>query len=412
MPYKLVARVLAALLSCLPVALGATSPKAADAGVTRHMDVVIPATPISTQTQLDVYIRETPAPRSPLNWLTPAARKRFVDGLVFRERGLGGLYLGDLGYELTREQAYTLLSLFGAQSYAMGMDARSTPRSAGGSATASALETGYNEMAAATERLDPSANTMAQIYAERFSAMQTEARRHTLVDGDVEFLFRAASLAFLADHRPTYIDDMRADFSELQRRHRIDRPTASDFYDALILSGKSTEARKLQASYPIIERRPVPRMRAASHISRGKPSLWIVNTERGKRELVRYPFNIRVRAQIIVLASTSCHFSEQAARAIEADPGLRDVFRESAQWVAPANDLTAFDAIKKWNDAYPSSRLGVIHDDDELPMVQRIETPTFYFLDHGRVVDTVVGWPEGGNIEALRRGLRAINLAR
>lgn len=412
MPYNVVARVFSVLLSCLPLALGATSPAAADIGVTRHANVVIPAKPISSRTQLDAYLRDTPESRSPLNWLTPAARKRFLDGMVFGEHGLGGLYLGDLAYELTREQSYTLLRLFGAQSYALDLDGRSAPRPTDASGEASTLESGYNQLAATTAQLDHSADAVAQIYAERFSAIQSDAQRHALGDRDVEFLFRAATLAFQIDHQPAYVDDMRADFSELQRRHLVEGPHASDLYDVLIITGKTTEARSLQVSYPMIKHGAVPTMKIASRVQRGWSSLWIVNTERGKRELVRYPFNIHARAQIIVLASTRDQFSEQAARAIEADPRLRDVFRENAQWVAPANELPEFDAIKTWNEAYTSSRLGVIHDDAELPMVRRIETPTFYFLDHGQVVDTVVGWPQGGNIEALQRGLRMIDLQR
>lgn len=412
MSFNVVLRVLAVVLSCLPMTLAATTAETALAGVTRSAGLAIPLQPVSTQAQLDAYVRDTPAPRSPLNWLTPGAKKRFLNGLVFHERGLGGLYFGDLSYELTREQAYTLLSLFGAQNYSLGLDARRTPRPAGASGEDSALAVNYDQLAAITHQSDRSADAIAQMYSEHFSPEQTDGQRRTLSDRDVEYLFRAATLAFQIDHRPAYVDDMRADFSELQRRHLIDRPHANDLYDALIITSKPGEARSLQARYPMIERSPAPTMKTASRIPRGKPSLWIVNTEQDKREFVRYPFNIRARAQIIVLASARCHFSEQAARDIEADPALRKAFRGNAQWVAPASDLTAFDAIDAWNETYASSRLGVIHDDAELSMVQRIETPTFYFLDHGRVVATVVGWPPGGNIDALRAGLRAINLVR
>lgn len=409
MRFSKFALILLCLSSSLPLTVAATSSSQQDAGVTRHVDVVIPAKPIASRAQLDVYVRDTPASRSPLSWLTPAARRRFLDGLVFHGRGLGGLYLGDLDYELTREQAYTLLSLFGAQNYALGLDARSTQRRPDTGDHASTLAPAYTELSSA-DRQDDAADGIASIYTKHFSPLQTDAQRHDLSGPDLELLFRAAALAFRVTHRPNYVDEMRADFSELQRRHLVDRPHESELFDALILLGKSDEARALQASYPLIERGAAPVMKTASRVRRGKPSLWILNTERGKRELVRYPFNIRARAQIIVLASTSCHFSELAARAIEADPALREVFRENAQWVAPANDLTDFDAIKTWNEAHTASRLGIIHDDAELPMVQRIETPMFYFLDHGRVVDTVVGWPEGGNIDALRRGLRMIDL--
>lgn len=52
---------------------------------------------------------------SPLDLLSPAAKERFVDSIVFREKGLGGFYSDDIVAELTPSQAYRILSLFGAQ---------------------------------------------------------------------------------------------------------------------------------------------------------------------------------------------------------------------------------------------------------------------------------------------------------
>ncbi|HEX2121466.1 MAG TPA: hypothetical protein VHL59_07475 [Thermoanaerobaculia bacterium] len=74
--------------------------------------------PIKTREDLDRYmaeLRQNPDARSPLNLLSPAARERFVNSLVFTERGLGGYYYGDLQSQLTASQIYRLLSLFGAQ---------------------------------------------------------------------------------------------------------------------------------------------------------------------------------------------------------------------------------------------------------------------------------------------------------
>jgi hypothetical protein len=410
MSWKTLLRVVTALLSCLVMPLYATSSPAVVPGVTRHVDVEMPSTPISTQAQLDAYVRDTPASGAPLNWLTPSAKKRFLAGVVFGERGLGGLNLGDLPYELTREQAYDLLRLFGAQGYAMKLDARSTPRPADSGNPASDMERIYNQLEGLVDQRDPSPETVKQTYTQRVSPMQTDGRRRKLTDRDVEFLFRSATLAFKFKHQPVYLDDMRADFFELQRRHLVDRPHASDFYDALILAGKSGDARSLQRGYRLIERGDAPTMNDAGRIISGQASLWLVDDEHGKREFVRSPFHLRASAQVIVLASTGCHFAKLAARDIDADPTLREVFRESAQWVAPANELTQFDAIRTWNQHYPSNRLGVIRDNTELSMVKRIETPTFYFLDHGRFVDTVVGWPDGGNLDAIRHGLRTIKL--
>jgi hypothetical protein len=166
------------------------------------------------------------------------------------------------------------------------------------------------------------------------------------------------------------------------------------------------------AAHPSTERSPPPLMRSVNRIRKGQPSLWIAMPGSRKRELVRLRFNIRGPAQVIVLASTACHFSASAARDIEADPLLRDLFRDYAQWVAPADEVAAFDAVQAWNRAHPALRLGIAYDDAALPMVERFEAPTFYFLDHGTVVDTVVGWPGVDNLDAIRQGLRRIHLMR
>jgi hypothetical protein len=417
MSYTAIVRLLFALTPMLPCAVLATAlPTSPDASVTTRAELVIPAKPIATRAQLDTYLHDTPATSSPLSWLTPGAQRRFLDSVVFGQRGLGGMSLDDLSYELTREQAYTLLRLFGAQNYAIALDARSTPRPASDDKQASTLESPYDRLIAASEKDEDNATqaqTLNRIYAEQFAPFQTDAQRRTLDDRDVEFLFRAATmLAFRVTSQPNYLADMRSDFAELARRHRVDRPHASNLYDMLITAHHADEARALLAAHPLIERSPAPIMRSSTRIRDGQPSLWIATPGTRKRELVRFRFNIRAPAQVVVLASTGCHFSRNAARDIEADPMLRELFRDHAQWVAPPDEITAFDAVQAWNQTHPALRLGIAYDNAALPMVERFETPTFYFLSHGAVVDKVVGWPDEGNLEAIRRGLRRIDLMR
>ena len=413
MPCTTIARLLCLLVPALPfTALAAPPP---DAGVTRNATPAIPAKPITSRAALDAYQRDTPPANSPLSWLTPGARRRFLDSLVYREHDLGGMNLGDLRYELTREQAYTLLRLFGAQDYAIDLDALTTPRSATHDDATGTLEAAYDRLLIAAQHASSSAaqaQAIARSYAAEFVPAQTDARRRALGDRDLEFQFRAATLAFGITGQPAYVADMRRDFAELERRHRVDRPHASDLYDALLAAHHDDEARALLATHPAIERRPPPSMRSFGRIRHGQPSLWVVAPGTRTRELVRFRLNIRAPAQVIVLASTSCHFSANAARDIEADPLLRELFREYGQWVAPPDEVTAFDAVRDWNQAHPALRLGIAYDNAALPMVERFETPVFYFLDHGSVVDTVVGWPPGGNLDAIRRGLRKIDLLR
>ena len=212
MSYTAIARLLIALMSILPCAVLATeSPTSPIAGVTISAQLVIPAKPIATRAQLDAYLHDTPAVSSPLSWLTPGAQLRFLDSVVFGQHGVGGMSLDDLSYELTREQAYALLRLFGAQSYAIDLDARSTPRPAGDDEQASTLESRYDRLIAASNQVEDDATrtqNLNHIYAEQFAPYQADAQRRALGDRDVEFLFRAATtLAFRVTEQPNDLAD-------------------------------------------------------------------------------------------------------------------------------------------------------------------------------------------------------------
>ncbi len=372
--------------------------------------IAFPSKPIATQEQLDVYLRDTPSSRSPFSALTPGGQRRFLASLVFHERGLSGFKTDDLRYDLTRDQAFALLRLFGEQAFAIGMDARYTPLSDSERHASGELESRYDTLLKAGEKDDENAtHILIQQYGSEFAAYQTDSQRRTLSDRDMEFVFRAANMSLGRTGNAAYLADMRADFDELDRRHVAERPVISDFYDALIRTHRTDEARALLASHRQLDREPPPVMRSG-HVAKGQPSLWIANA--AKRELLRLRFNMRAPAQIIVFAGVDCHFCHIAAGDLERNPLLRDIFREYGQWVADSEDVTAFDAVRQWNNYYPDMRLGIAYRDDELPMLKHQGTPTFFFLDHGAVIDTVIGWPDKGNIEAIRDGLRKIDLLR
>jgi hypothetical protein len=47
---------------------------------------------------------------------------------------------------------------------------------------------------------------------------------------------------------------------------------------------------------------------------------------------------------------------------------------------------------------------------EEWPMIERWETPVFYFFRDGRVVGKVIGWPVAGRKNEIRRSLRRAGL--
>jgi hypothetical protein len=69
--------------------------------------------PVKSQFELGAYLQSAKA--SPLDWLSPAAKRRFLASLTFNETGLTGFDYSDLRAELTFTQIHRVLAIFGAQ---------------------------------------------------------------------------------------------------------------------------------------------------------------------------------------------------------------------------------------------------------------------------------------------------------
>ena len=82
----------------------------------RQREIAAQLAPIKSRDDLQRYQTTTPASANPLSKLSPAGRQRFLDSLVFNDRGeLAGFRYGDLEAELSVSEIYRILSLFGAQ---------------------------------------------------------------------------------------------------------------------------------------------------------------------------------------------------------------------------------------------------------------------------------------------------------
>lgn len=73
--------------------------------------------PVKTEEDLYALLRT----ENPLDLLSPDAKERFIQSLVFRPTGLGSFYVTDLKAELTVTEIYEVLALFGQQEFAKKM---------------------------------------------------------------------------------------------------------------------------------------------------------------------------------------------------------------------------------------------------------------------------------------------------
>ncbi|HZP64927.1 MAG TPA: hypothetical protein VFB32_01345 [Rudaea sp.] len=80
----------------------------------RQIDLAV--APITSKAELAEHLHSTPRGASPLDVLSPGAKRRFLASLRFGEHGLASYAYDDLEAECTSAQIYRILSLFGVQS--------------------------------------------------------------------------------------------------------------------------------------------------------------------------------------------------------------------------------------------------------------------------------------------------------
>ncbi|CAM5456265.1 hypothetical protein [Rhodanobacter lindaniclasticus] len=371
---------------------------------------------IRSKAELAHYLQQTPAGTSPLDELSPGGRKRFLAQLDFGERGLRGFSFDDPQNELTHPQIVQLFGLFGVEGYARGLGV-STARHAQleqeriadaaargcrpGHCPESGIEQAYDgfvlwKPAPAMQDAERFAR-IGQDYVRLFARHQSAEQLHTLSSPDLRLLTRAADhvVSFLPD--PVYIIQLQIDLAEMKRRSMVEDVDYRGLYRALVSSREFTSAQLLADQHPGMDVTRLPVLRQSSPLPAGWPTVLAIG-ESG-RSMRREAVDLSTGLRIVVVAS--CHFSQAAAHAIEADAQLQPLFAKHATWLASEGE--SFDAAADWNREFPRQPIHVAWRNSEWLMLDSWAMPTFYVFRDGRLSKRFSGWHD---LQTLKQSLR------
>jgi hypothetical protein len=238
-------------------------------------------------------------------------------------------------------------------------------------------------------------------YRATFSPYQTEPAIAKLENNDLALLFRAADSAFFYSVSPDALHHMQLDLTALQQRGIARKEQYENVYAALIENRSFDQARAFVTLHPLASAQTVPRVVDAV-VHEGPTTLRVKD---GGKRLERTSVDLASGQRIVVVASPLCHFCQRAIRSIEADAVLRPLFRDHALWLVPPDESTSFVTVADWNRVHPGEQMEFAYRRGEWPMVERWETPVFYFLKDGVVVGKVTGWPKAGRKAEIKRSL-------
>lgn len=345
------------------------------------------APPITTGDALTNYLALHEGKPTPLDALPAGARARFLAGIRF-DRGQAYPQLADITL-LPKEQGKQILALFGLSSLAENPALRWAEAPLQAPTGISDFEARYNDHLRAAQGA-----SLDKAFPEL--AMPGAIRR--LSSYELVLLLRLLRQAQFDQLQASHADAVLAASKELLDRGALPGNLRELPYDTLLLARRFDDARRYAASLPThpaarFDDRPAAGKVAAAWQQLPATGVW-------RPEAIDL-----APTQILVLAG--CHFSDDAATAIERDPVLGPAFAQHARWLAEPPGIEDMDAVEKWNQRHPAQPILPIHDRQQWALLpEGWEMPTFLVIRDGKVIDRRSGWPAGD--PAHRRSLLAM----
>jgi hypothetical protein len=192
----------------------------------------------------------------------------------------------------------------------------------------------------------------------------------------------------------SHIDQLEVDLKEMDRRGMLDDADYRGYYRSLLLTRQFERAERFIARHPGAAYEEVPRLEAVDGLPKGLPTAITLDDQR--HAMVRQAFDVASPLQIVVVAS--CHFSQDAAKAIQADAQLQPIFAQHAIWLASQSE--SFDSVRNWNRQFPTQPIHIAWSNDEWPMLDSWAMPTFYVFRHGQLASRFSGWEDTGTLKS------------
>jgi hypothetical protein len=285
---------------------------------------------------------------------------------------------------------------------------------ASGTIVSSEIDNAFTEYRAGIERELAASRGGSHVQLRQHAIEQYEryfgkAKLSELSSLDLDLILRAAGIAGTYAPEERYARDMVAVLDELSRRGDATKIHSGATYRMLVAVRDLDGARRVAAKYPAEKFEALPTVRMDPRSAKG-PRVW--STSDDPNEVVQRRVALDDGPRIVVVSHPRCHFSRNAVAAIAGDDVLGPIFRTYATWIAPQNGALYLPALQRWNREHGDFPVALVVRQTEWTFVDYWNTPTFYFLKDGVVVEKVVGWPREGHRDELLSASRKAGLIR
>ena len=253
---------------------------------------------------------------------------------------------------------------------------------------------------------------------ELASAVENEFRKNSLLQA-IDRVSTATSLLdlralFDALNTKAFYSDSRVNAFALEKfalllKERADlrASEAKAVFGALVAARDFDRAKYFQKLTNVATPEPLPQTIDAT-IGKPATTLWFVNAS--KRVLERKSIPELHGVQLVVVASLDCQYSVRALNTVTSNDALMRSLPPVAYWIVPPERSLIFSKLQAWNSDHKLLQFALANAKDEWPFIDSWDTPEFYFLRDGKVVDRLTGWPrDGSNEQKLLSKLRELS---
>lgn len=274
----------------------------------------------------------------------------------------------------------------------------------------SALERRYNAFyrrmrQAPVDNANDYANAVARAFDEALPEAYDAAALHGLSTHDLGLLYRGSRVAAKLMPQTRRMDAYRNAYAELERRKLAGADDVMEMRNLLLIARRFDEAGTFSAAHTDAGLPALPDFRDRIGNTSGAPTVWRLSDD-GKT-LSRAAVDL---SPIQILVTAGCHFSQDAATDISADPVLGSAFSRHARWLVDSPGREDIEAAQDWNRRFPRAQVDMVYDQAEWTLFPNWSMPVFYIVRDGKVLARLPGWakdpPEEFRqplIDALRR---------
>lgn len=235
-----------------------------------------------------------------------------------------------------------------------------------------------------------------------------DSTRAKLATDELRLAYDAANIASFYTNDANFSHDQARSFAELQRRNAATDLQARETLGSLVAARDFAAANQFALSHPATN--PSPVVLFVAEKGRNDQGRSLLSANNDGKTLTQISSELHSGTEILVIAHPMCHFTQNAARAIEADRALSRLFAEHSRWMAPQGRDLDFLMFSRWNQQHPFLHMTIVYRQTEWPELSDWDTPLFYFMRNGHVIAKVAGWPREGRKEALIKAAAKVGL--